>query len=173
MDMTKNVKIFITIVSILIVGLVSSSAILVYSKNTEYLKLQELPKVSFMDLEGDEVVLELTDGKGLIIAFVNTDCMYCNAELDLFKKYYDEISTKYNVNIISSESEEKVEVRFLEYGIENFPSYRVFIDNNFEMDKTFKVNQVPTLFIYGNDGTLIKVLKGLSKIEKILALNNE
>ena len=96
--------------------------------------------------------------------------MFCNAELSLFKKHYKKVSEKFDVYFISVEEQEKVKKHFDEYKIENYPAYKVLLDKNYEIDNTFKVKHVPTLFVYNKKGELLKVLKGLSKIEKITAL---
>jgi len=168
--MKKSKKILIAIVLLMLSGLIGASAYMLNKKNSEYAEIQTLPKLSFETLGGESIELEGPKDKGLIISFVNTDCMFCNAELGLFKKYYKEVSKKYDVYFISVEKHEKVKKHFDEYKIEDYPAYNVLLDKNYEIDKSFKVKSVPTLFVYNKKGELLKVLRGLSKIEKITAL---
>lgn len=168
--MKKSKKILIAIIFITIGGLVTASVYLVNKKNNEHAEVQLLPKLSFETLSGETIELDVPIGKGLIISFVNTNCMYCNAELSTFKKNYKKVSEKFDVYFVSTEKLEKVKKHFDEYKIEDYPAYNVLLDKNYEIDKSFKVKHVPTLFVYNKKGELLKVLKGLSKIEKITAM---
>ena len=151
-------------------GLIVASVKMLDYKNNEHSEIKKIPKVSFETLTGNSMELELSKNKALIVSFINTECMFCKAELGLFKIHYKEVSTKFNVYFISVEERGKVREYFDKYNIEDYPAYEVLIDKNHEIDKSFKVKSLPSLFVYNKDGELQKVLKGLSKIEKITAL---
>lgn len=168
--MSRNIKFALIAVLIAMFGL----GAYYYRYQRTHLDLSEvtkLPNSKFERLNGTDYIMKSEGNKGTILAFIITDCNYCNNEMKLYKQYYSDISKKFNVYFISVEEKDVLKEYFKDFKNE-YPLYTPLLDSYYELDHIYKVQLFPTIFIYDENGNL--KFNGISDVkDEVIPLLNK
>lgn len=104
------------------------------------------------DLKGDLFRLSDQKGKPALLIFSTTWCPSCREEIPHLKEFYARSARKglIMVNIDIQESRDKVSRIAEQYEL----PYRVLIDENGDVAKTYGVHGVPTLILLDEEGMI-------------------
>lgn len=114
---------------------------------------EKAPDFVLEDLEGKKVKLSDYKGKVVLLVFSTTWCQYCRAEIPHLKKLYSQYKEKglEIINIDIQESREKVS----SFAAKHKLPYKVLLDNDGEVARTYDVRGVPTKILIGKDGKIL------------------
>lgn len=157
---------------LLVIGIISMLAYFsvqkLSQKEDRTQNISSLPDLSYFDISGNEVNLkDAFNGEKVILILFNSECEHCTYEA---KAIREDISSFKDVTLIflSMESLEKVigfsRVASLD-GVDRVTFGHVEPD---KLESVFKNVRYPNIFLYNDDGSLIKEFKGETKIDLIL-----
>ncbi len=130
---------------------------------------QMMPEISVLTISGDSLkvnnVLDTT--KRTAILFFGPDCEFCQKEIEGIIKRNGECRNVQWVFITFAQPEE-LEPFLKEYPIESIPNAFLLREDFPEMHIRFE-STPPDLFIYDEQGTLMKMHHGSSSIKTIVA----
>ena len=106
-------------------------------------------------------------GKTTVIIFFNSSCEHCQYEANEIQQRIKDFAGT-NLLFISEESEEKIIAFSKKYQLDNKENILWLIINPEDVYETFGAISVPHIWIYNNEGILIKEFKGETKVEAIL-----
>ena len=112
----------------------------------------QAPDFVLKDLKGDPFRLSDQRGKPVLLIFGTTWCPSCREEIPHLKDIYARYAKKglIMVNIDIQESQDKVSRIAEKYDL----PYRVLIDENGDVAKTYGIRGVPTLILLDEEGMI-------------------
>ena len=174
MRKTLLVLIVISIIS-LIAWLGYSSVRKLEQKEIRMEIVSSIPSLSFQDLNGNPVQLnEITFAKPkhIVLILFNSECEHCQYEAMSISENIDRLDETMIV-FLSAEEIDVIRSFGETYGLLEHANILCGHVDYLELTAVFKSVSYPNIFIYGNNGRLVKEFKGETKIEAILnAVNN-
>ena len=172
-------KTLLVVIIIVIVGLVSwlvySSVRKLEQKEIRMEIISSIPSLSFQDLNGNPVQLnEITFAKPkpIVLILFNSECEHCQYEAMSISENIDQLDEAMIV-FISAEEIDVIRSFGETYGLLEHANILCGQVDYPELTAVFKSVSYPNIFIYGNDGRLVKEFRGETKVEAILnAVNN-
>ena len=170
-------KTLLVVIIIVIVGLVSW---LVYSSFRKFEQkeirmeiISSIPSLSFQDLDGNPVQLnEINFAKPMVLILFNSECEHCRYEAMSISENIDQLDEAMIV-FLSAEEIDVIRSFGETYGLLEHANILCGQVDYLELTAVFKSVSYPDIFIYGNDGRLVKEFRGETKVEAILnAVNN-
>jgi len=169
--MKKYLKLTIAIVLISIIGYLgySITAKLNYKKEVAE-RIQNIPAFSFKTLAGNLFTnTNLDSNKPKLFVYFNSECEFCQAEAKGIQKHLDSLK---NIQLlfISFETADKIEAFAKNYKLLNKENIVFLEDKNMAFAPLFDAKGIPFMLLYGKDNKLIQKFRGVTKVEKIIAL---
>ncbi len=111
------------------------------------------PDFTLKDIQGEKFTLSGQRGKPVLLVFGTTWCPSCREEIPHLKDIYASYAKKglIMVNIDIQESQDKVS----RYADNNELPYRVLLDENGDVAKTYGIRGVPSLILLDKDGMIV------------------
>ncbi|MCH8234485.1 MAG: redoxin domain-containing protein [Bacteroidetes bacterium] len=165
-------KTLLVVIIIVIVGLVSwlvySSVRKLEQKEIRMEIISSIPSLSFQDLNGNPVQLnEITFAKPMVLILFNSECEYCRYEAMSISENIDQLDEAMIV-FLSAEEIDVIRSFGETYGLLEHANILCGQVDYPELTAVFKSVSYPNIFIYGNDGRLVKEFRGETKVEAIL-----
>lgn len=139
-----------------------------FTKQKRENELSKLPDIVLQDLEGEPFDIERLEGLKILV-FMDTDCIYCKNQIEVFKN----LKRKFSYLTIVGISEQPLE-RLKDYvntePFFNEPKNFITHDYNSEMADHFWIGTTPHLMIYDKNNELIKQNKGFLNAEKLMSI---
>lgn len=172
--MKKPLKIFLPLtVLILLSFLITKIIFRINHKNEVTKNIKKIPEFSFKDING---VLfnnhNLKKNTPTIFLYFNTECEFCNTEVEIIKKNIEQFKNTQLI-FISFESPLKIKKFAENYQLLNHDNIHFIYDKQVVFSKTFDVKAFPTIVIYNNQQQLLEKIKGQVKIDHILKKINK
>ena len=131
---------------------------------------QVLPSMKFKNLQGKP--LKITPKRSVAVIYFHPDCDYCAREMDYIRENIDALAES-EIVLISS-ADQKSTIPFVkEKGVDQFDNVKIGIDENDTFYHTFASRMIPSIFLYDQQGRLLKFYKGETSIETILKYLNK
>ena len=169
--MAKNRKILIgtvlAIVTSMLIFLITKTVIKLNHREKISEQTKTLQYLSLRSVGSNKLVDWSKLRKSTVLIFFNSGCEHCQYEVSAIQK---ELIGFEGVNLlfISEESEEKIIAFSKKYQLDNKENILWLIINPEDVYETFGAISVPHIWIYNNEGILIKEFKGETKVEAIL-----
>ncbi|WP_052737621.1 TlpA disulfide reductase family protein [Bacillus sp. SA1-12] len=146
----------------LIICLVFTEANGVYAAERKVVQEgQQANDFTLKTVEGKTVSLSEYKGKIVVMNFWTTWCTYCQEEMEELNKFSEEMQSVnvelLGVNVTSSEENERAVIQFVNHA--DIP-YRVGMDVNGEVSKSYNIIGIPTTFIIDEKGIVRKKILG-------------
>jgi peroxiredoxin len=111
------------------------------------------PDFTLKDIQGEKFTLKDQRGKPVLLVFGTTWCPSCREEIPHLKDIYAQYAKKglIMVNIDIQESSEKVSRYVDKYEL----PYRLLLDENGDVAKTYGIRGVPSLILLDKDGMIV------------------
>lgn len=136
-------------------------------------RIASLPEFSVASLNGE--ISQTTNAAReapLILTYFNTGCDFCKAEIRSIKQHRG-LQGQSIVYLISDEPSNVLKQFAEEFKLDSLQSIQILQDSTQEVKKLFGITGVPSTFVYGEDGILLKNFKGETKAEVIYRLLKE
>ena len=165
-------KTLLVVIIIVIVGLVSwlvySSVRKLEQKEIRMEIISSIPSLSFQDLNGNPVQLnEINFAKPMVLILFNSECEHCRYEAMSIPENIDRLDEAMIV-FLSAEEIDVIRSFGETYGLLEHANILCGQVDYPELTAVFKSVSYPNIFIYGNDGRLVKEFRGETKVEAIL-----
>lgn len=166
--MTRN-SIARIALSVLAVGVGCLLLVSVSRHKAKLLRIRKLPEVRALNIYGEEVVsTEMLDpSKRTVLMFFHPECEYCRKELEGILSRHQECR-KVQWLFLTLAPSTVVEEYLMEYPLESIPGAYVLREDWPVTYKLFDVKGPPSLFIYDENGNLMKRFKGATSINAIV-----
>lgn len=166
----KNVKrLLVTTFGVLICLLIWGIVDGVLKRSNSESNSQSLPDVTILSEDNKVIRLsKVTSGKKTVIFFFNPDCEHCHSEAEEVIKYKRNLQDK---NILWLSKEDLAAIKHFDkrYKLsEIFQSLHVAKISVKDADEKFGFREVPSIYIYDENGVLVKKYHGVTKIQNIL-----
>lgn len=134
------------------------------SAKAKEVREDEAPDFTLKDIQGGKFTLNDQRGKPVLLVFGTTWCPSCREEIPHLKDIYASYAKKglIMVNIDIQESRDKVS----RYADNNELPYRVLLDENGDVAKTYGIRGVPSMILLDEAG---KIIGGQRFIDPLLA----
>jgi len=169
--MKKYLKLFIAIVLISIIGYLGYSiATKLQHKKEVTARIKIIPAFSFKTLTGavfTDKDLDKTNPK--LFVYFNSECEFCQAEATSIHKKLDNLKNT-QLLFISYEETDKIKAFAQQYELLNVKNIVFLEDKNMAFAPLFDAKGIPFMLLYGKDNKLIQKFRGVTKVEKIIAL---
>jgi thiol-disulfide isomerase/thioredoxin len=165
--MKKKFRYVVAVCNVLIICFIwYVSYIQISKKKNLYEKIIELPKVELFPLSGNVVYLnEFNFDERILFMYFNSGCDLCQFELEELEKHMPEFE---NTMILLVSSEPFNSLRKLENQFLNYSNVEIFQCPFDSVQKYFGKVYLPTTFIYGIDGKLLKRFNGPTRIDEMI-----
>lgn len=141
----------------------------IINKKDDYYQIEQLPEIVCYTLSGDKFVYSewLTASRKTAIVFFHPECEFCRREL---KGIYEHQQELLNIQwlFLTLAPTEVVENYLIECPLDNIPNAFVVRENWPDTYEKFSVKGPPALFIYDEQGKLIKRHLGAISIKTII-----
>lgn len=127
----------------------------------------KLPDVELIDLEDASTSVAALPGRSTILVFFTTTCEYCRTGIAALQRRVAAFD-RAQIVLISPEARDPVRAYSQENGLDLIPQFRVLRDTLPGLSALFRIRRVPTVLVYGPDGTLNGQFEGLTSVESIL-----
>lgn len=129
-----------------------------------------MPEINALTVSGDSLRVNdyLDPTKRTSILFFGPDCEFCQKEIEGILERNGECRAVQWIFITIAQPEE-LEPFLKEYPIESIPNAFLLREDFPEMHIKFDVSAPPALFIYDEQGTLMKMHRGATSIRTIVA----
>lgn len=165
--MKRIIKLSILSCFIFIVGYLIYQIVEQLQQKKETLQFtQTLQPFKILNVHGDRQLLDPASGRKMIFFFFNTECDHCQAEAKLIRRELRQLK-KTNIYFISTESIETIRAFGKTYDLLVASNVTLGQIDGKEVFEKFGVNTFPMVFIYSEDGKLLKKYTGEVKIEAI------
>ena len=124
------------------------------------------PNFTLKDLDGKEVSLEDYRGKIVLLNFWATWCKWCDVEMPDLQKLDKENEDLVVLAIDVMEDKETVK-KYIQKGGYDF---KVLLDEDGEISKTYLVSGFPTSYFIDKDGILLGGVPGMMKYEQMVEI---
>jgi thiol-disulfide isomerase/thioredoxin len=129
-------------------------------------RLKSLPPCRFFDLNNIPVLLnEIADKKTLLIVF-NPDCEHCVFEIRQISNHLEDLPDTEIIMITTVQNNITREFMVKE-GLDSIPRIKILRCEPVVFKEVFGTMPFPTVFIYGRNKKLLRILKGEVNIELI------
>lgn len=137
--------------------------------NAKYAHIRQLPKLKALAIYGDTLDISeyLDSTKRTALFFFHPECEYCRKELEGVLTRHPECRNVQWVFITTAPAEE-VEEFLMEYPIQTIPDAHVLREGWPDIHRKFGVKGPPALFIYNENGHLMKRHMGAISIKTIV-----
>ncbi|GHS84839.1 hypothetical protein FACS1894201_03790 [Bacteroidia bacterium] len=167
-----NKKRILTIVLITVTLLLVTLLSVQLGKHYNTVKMyRQLPDVTLLQMDSTAFCTsELKEiNKSLVIFYFHPDCDFCQMEIESILKSQEKLHHT-QLLFVSFALIEEIKPFLETFPIDTIPNVLIAMDNNLEFTNTFKPKSIPATYIYNAQGTLQKVLTGLSSLEVILKI---
>ncbi|WP_310555267.1 redoxin domain-containing protein [Flavobacterium sp.] len=135
-------------------------------------RIKTMPSFEYKTLENSTFNNDnLSKNKATVFIYFNTECDFCNEEAIMIKQNINKFNSV-QLLFISFENTEKIKVFAQKHKLLGYDNVTFIFDSKATFSSTFDVKSIPSLVIYDNNKQLIKILKGQTKINKIIRLLN-
>lgn len=146
-----------------------SQTILQLNKNEKIAeKNSELPNIQLTNTDGSKTSLKIWGYKNKVLIFYfNSECEHCKKEVQEYKKYMENFKD-IKVLWISNEDLKSINM-FKLYNFQNIPTNtKIAQISSGDAVNTFGFKTAPSIFIYDENGDIVKKYSGSTKMETIL-----
>jgi thiol-disulfide isomerase/thioredoxin len=166
--MNKKIKIFVSVVVIVI--LVSCLFIVkkVNEKNKVESIIAKIPEFSFLTLDNhsfSDKNIENSESR-LLLNHFNPNCEHCQYMAGEFIKDSQKINDVQILMITSADSTSAAKFNS-DYKLSLLPNITILRDTNYQFQKTFGTGVVPSFFIYEHN-KLVKKIIGETKVDNLI-----
>ncbi len=128
------------------------------------------PDFTLSDLQGQEYTLSEQQGKVVVINFWATWCGPCRQEIPAFAKFHEEHPEiqMYGVSVDDKMSAARLEAAAKRLGI----NYTVLHDKRSLASRAYQVTVLPTTFVIGEDGQVLRAHAGPLSLARLETLVN-
>ncbi len=127
-----------------------------------------LPDFIFQSIDGHVYTkADLKADKKRVLLFFSPGCDHCQYEARQIHSYLPEL-TKAEILWIGPNMQEQIKAFAQEYGLDTLPGNHILYDNRLQMDTIFGTKGFPEIWIYDEQGALVKRYQGEAKWEAII-----
>jgi peroxiredoxin len=140
------------------------------NKNEIAEKTEILPDFNFYTLYGERFLPNsITKGNSSVIIFFNPDCHHCTCEIEGIIKNSALFSST-DILLVSDQPAGLLKQFSEQYDLDNFPQIKILYADYGHIRSVFGTIFIPATFIYCEDHSLLKTIKGEVSAEAILKI---
>jgi peroxiredoxin len=124
---------------------------------------EQMPSANVQTLEGKEIAIDSVLTRKSVLIFFATDCSHCQKEMLDLRMIYPIIKDSLSVAAISSDGKQETKDFVV---TQNIP-FLVYLDNNDEAKKRFRVRPVPAIFFVDGKQRIMQYKVGEQKREQL------
>ncbi len=156
---------------IVVIGCIAYLSFSIYKNIQRKQAIEEriamVPEFSLQNLKGKTMLLNSRERKTpLILTYFDTDCHFCQNEVRSMKQH-ERLKKNVVIYLISGEPADSLK-QFKR--VFELKSIQILKDSALKAKEWFGVRGVPTTFVYGKEGTLLKYFEGETKASTLYQL---
>lgn len=153
---------FAIVVFLLIGGIISKRI----KASERFARISSLPDFTIPTIDGSLFnTSEISEGP-LLITYFHPECEHCQYEISsLAKSNIPECGVK--ILLVSYASSQQIRSFMGKFDVKNDSTFHILSDTAFIFSELFRIDVIPSNFIYNEDLRLVKILKGETNIETI------
>jgi len=107
----------------------------------------------------------------MVLMYLHPECDICQIEAQQMQQRLDHTG-KIQWILVSYAERDSLNKFTTTYRLNEIPDLNILMDSNFELYNRLQVKGIPSCYIYNRQHKLVKVLKGIEKLETIIKLAN-
>lgn len=130
-------------------------------------KIRILPHLVMTDIWGNNFSTDQITSGPLLITFFHPECEHCRFEISSLISS-DLLDNNFTVMLVSNADKDEIQSFIKQFGIVNASNLYILHDSDFKVSDFFRVDIMPSNFIYNDNLQLVKIFKGSTRPEAML-----
>ena len=115
---------------------------------------------------------QLAEDKPVVLMYFHPECDICQIEAQQIQQKQDIINTIQWI-FISYAERDSLNKFATTFHLNNIPKLTILMDSQLELYNRLQIKSIPSCYIYNRRHQLVKVIKGIERIENIIQLANQ